>query len=179
MNKDPFEYQAWVDRALRGVIPMALEEVARSGLWGNHHFYIGFRSDHPGVSMPGWLRERYPTEITVVVQHEYWDLEVLADRFRITLSFSDMRCPLEVPFAAVQSFADPEAQFGLQFKAEGVEEIALLDLDEGLDDDLGRDVVDLDLADVDMTSPDKSETSTADDEKEGQVVSLDAFRNKK
>ncbi|MGC8531986.1 MAG: SspB family protein [Acidiphilium sp.] len=110
-------YDAWASEALRAVVLTALDHAAQHGLPGNHHFYVTFRTDYPGVTVPDRLRERYPTEMTIVLQHQYRDLWVdfAAKRFSVTLSFGGIPSTLEIPVEAVTGFADPEVQFGLQF----------------------------------------------------------------
>ena len=109
-------YEQLAQNALRGVVRMALERVSQQGLPGDHHFYITFETQHPGVKMSDWLKERYPEEMTIVVQHQYWGLAVRPDSFDITLSFQKVGEPLTVPFEAVKAFFDPSVQFMLQFK---------------------------------------------------------------
>lgn len=116
MNSEPLPYDIWITDALRTVVRRSLELVEREGLPGEHHFYIAFRTVHPGVEMPSHLKAQYPTEITIVLQNRFWDLEVGEDSFSVTLSFSGRDSRLRVPFAAVTSFADPSVKFGLQFK---------------------------------------------------------------
>ncbi len=109
-------YEQMAQNALRGVVRMALERVAKQGLPGDHHFYITFESRHPGVVMSDWLKERYPEEMTIVVQHQFWGLNVRPDSFDISLSFHKVGEQLTVPFEAVKAFFDPSVQFMLQFK---------------------------------------------------------------
>lgn len=109
------KYDAMVERALRGVLRETLNHVAEHGLPGDHHLYITFRTEHPGVDMPAQLRERYPGEMTIVLQYQFWGLEVGDDNFAVTLSFSDVPERLDIPFQAVIAFADPSVRFGLQF----------------------------------------------------------------
>ncbi len=109
-------YEQMAQNALRGVVRMALERVAKQGLPGDHHFYITFESQHPGVVMSDWLKERYPDEMTIVVQHQFWGLEIREDAFDISLSFHKVAEKLTVPFEAVKAFFDPSVQFMLQFK---------------------------------------------------------------
>lgn len=116
MAKDWMNYEQMAQNALRGVVRMALERVAQQGLPGDHHFYITFESQHPGVVMSDWLKERYPDEMTIVVQHQYWGLKVRPDSFDISLSFHKVGEQLTVPFDAVKAFFDPSVQFMLQFK---------------------------------------------------------------
>lgn len=120
MAQDLFQYEKMVEGALRGVVRDALKRVAREGLRSAHHFYIGFDTRMQGVTIPESLRARYPDEMTIVVQHQYWDLEVTEDRFSITLSFQKQPERLVIPFAAIRSFADPSVNFALEFAvAEG------------------------------------------------------------
>ena len=115
MPQDLYQYETMIDRALRGVVREALERAAREGLRGAHHFYVGFATDMKGVSIPDSLRERYPQEMTIVLQHQYWDLEVGQESFSVTLSLQKQLERLTVPFAAVRSFADPSVNFALEF----------------------------------------------------------------
>ncbi len=110
-----FDYEQLVQESLRSVVREALMQVARSGLPGNHHFYISFRTDYPGVDLPDYLLEQYPEEITIVLQYEFWDLEVEEDSFFVTLCFNDIHERLTVPLQAIVSFVDPSVKFGLQF----------------------------------------------------------------
>ncbi len=108
-------YHAMMERALRGVIRESLGRAAADGLPGEHHFYITFDTTFPGVQISPQLVARFPQEMTIVLQHQYWGLEVRDDLFAVTLSFSDVQERLIVPFDAVTAFADPSVQFGLQF----------------------------------------------------------------
>jgi uncharacterized protein len=117
MPDQSLDYGRFVERALRGVVRDALEVVAKRGMPGRHHLYITFRTDHPAVAIDDSLRARYPAEMTIVLQHEFWGLEVGADRFVVGLSFGDVPHRLEIPFEAVTVFADPSVEFGLQFAA--------------------------------------------------------------
>ena len=108
-------YDELVQDALRGVVRAVLERVARDGLPGDHHFFIAFRSGAPGVVIPAHLRERYPDEMTIVLQHRFWDLEVGEDRFSVGLSFGGRSETLTIPFRAITGFVDPSVQFALQF----------------------------------------------------------------
>ena len=100
---------------MRGVVREALRRIAVSGLPGNHHFYISFRTDAPDVAIPSRLKAQYPQEITIVVQHQFWNLAIHDDAFEIELAFSGKRERLYVPFAALTGFVDPDVQFGLKF----------------------------------------------------------------
>jgi|SRR5579884_4355056 len=115
MAQDLFHYDEMVEAALRGVVRDALRRAARDGLRGAHHFYIGFTTGMPGVAIPDYLRQKYPDEMTIVLQHQFWDLEVADDHFAVTLSFQKQLERLTVPFAAVRNFADPSVNFALEF----------------------------------------------------------------
>ena len=117
MAQDLFQYDKMVERALRGVVRDALERASREGLRSAHHFYIGFDTRMPGVVIPASLRARYPEEMTIVLQHQFWDLEIADDSFSVTLSFDKQLERLTVPFAAVRGFADPSVNFALEFTA--------------------------------------------------------------
>ncbi|WP_135467574.1 SspB family protein [Crenalkalicoccus roseus] len=111
-------YARWAEEALRGVVVEALAYTAEHGLPGEHHFYLTFRTDHPGVSLPGHLRARYPQEMTIVLQHRFWDLKLdhAAGSFSVGLSFGGVPATLTIPFKAVTAFADPHVRFGLRFQ---------------------------------------------------------------
>src|SRR5881392_1683244 len=104
-----------VERALRGVVRDALARVAQEGPRGAHHFYIGFATGMPGVVIPDSLRERFPEEMTIVLQHQFWDLEIGEESFSVSLSFQKQLERLTIPFAAIRSFADPSVNFALEF----------------------------------------------------------------
>src|SRR5437764_6261305 len=104
-----------VERALRGVVRDALARVAQGGPPGAHHFYIAFATGMPGVVIPGSLRERFPEEMTIVLQHQFWDLEIGEESFSVSLSFQKQLERLTIPFAAIRSFADPSVNFALEF----------------------------------------------------------------
>ena len=116
MVKDLFDYPQMVQAALRGVVREALARTAREGLRGAHHFYVSFRTDAPGVVLPKYLLDKYPEEMTVVLQHQFWGLEVGDEKFSVTVSFQNRPEQLTIPFAAITSFADPSVKFGLQFE---------------------------------------------------------------
>jgi hypothetical protein len=116
MAHDLIRYDVLVQDALRGVVRKVLGEVQKTGLPGEHHFYVSFDTGHPGVRISGRLRQRYPTEMTIVLQHQYWGLEVTETWFEVTLSFSGVSEKLHVPFTAVKGFVDPSVEFGLQFE---------------------------------------------------------------
>lgn len=146
---DGFNYEEMVQESLRNVVYDALNVAANEGLPGAHHFYICFKTDYPGVQLADYLRERHPEEMTIVVQHQYWGLEVDENGFYITLSFSDSQERLYIPFHALVSFMDPYAKFGLQFTPPPVMEVM-----------------------------EDSDPETAATEHKDNVVTLDSFRKK-
>ena len=151
---DEMHYEQLAQDALRGVIRSALERAALpEGIPGAHHFYVTFRTRAPGVSVPPDVLAKYPEEMTVVLQHQYWDLKVEADRFSVMLKFGGMPKVLSMPYTAVTRFYDPSVQFLLQFETPAdVEEVAV------------------------EAAPPASPPSTGDDGP--KVVSLDQFRKK-
>ena len=153
-------YEDWMEQALRRVVQTALDHAAQHGLPGGHHFYITFRTDHPGVVIPPRLRAQYPQEMTIVLQHQYDHLVVddEAAMFSVRLSFGGIPATLAVPFAAVVGFADPAVRFALQFRAVGEEA-------EDLDEDAAA-------------SDEAADESAPPPSSEPQVVSLDAFRRR-
>ncbi|TIT18057.1 MAG: hypothetical protein E5W70_30555 [Mesorhizobium sp.] len=115
MADDHIRYDILAQEALRGVMRKVLAEVARTGLPGNHHFFITFLTGAPGVRVSSRLRERYPEQMTIVIQFQYWDLKVSDTGFEVGLSFSDVPEKLEIPFSAVRGFYDPSVNFELEF----------------------------------------------------------------
>lgn len=113
-------YDEIVQEALRAVVGRVLGEIQHGGgeLPGDHHFYITFKTGAAGVSVPAHLRERFPDEMTIVLQNKFWELEVREDGFSVGLSFNQIPAKLSVPFAAITAFADPAVDFGLQFQAD-------------------------------------------------------------
>jgi len=195
MSDSQFPYETWVEDALRGVLRRALTRVAAEGLQGEHHFYINFRTDFDGVEMPGFLRAKYPEEITIVLQHQFEDLRVDDRGFSVGLYFSGRRQQLHVPFDAVTSFADPSVNFGLQI---GVVNPGVTVGDSGAETKLGPREVERpvspprhprrpvpaaqraaqpdDQADEISDSEDSDAEEVAADSAE--VITLDAFRTK-
>jgi len=147
-------YDLWTEEALREVVVRALEHAAANGLPGEHHFYITFRTDFPGVEMPGHLRARYPQEMTIVLQHRFWDLTVdrAAQRFSVGLSFGGVASALSIPLAAMTAFADPQIRYGLRFQSA--------------------------VAAAPPVPEVPQFPETAEDAPPAQVVSLDAFRRR-
>lgn len=115
MRRERIEYGRMVEAALRTVVRDVLKRLAEDGVSPPHHFYITFRTDAPGVEIAEFLRDRYPQDMTIVLQHQYWDLEVDEAAFSVTLSFNDTMQRLKIPFTAIRVFADPGVEFGLQF----------------------------------------------------------------
>lgn len=157
-SKDHIGYGALMQAALKGVARAALDKAAKlEHLPGDHHFYVTFRTHTPGVQMADYLKDRFPEEMTIVVQHQYWDFEVHDDRFEIILKFAGVPQHLRIPFAAVTRFYDPSVNFALQFEAgEGATV----------------------LEPVPMVQPAKAEDTDQSAENTGAVISLDAFRRK-
>src|SRR5579863_448528 len=116
MAKDYIGYKALTDAALRGVVRDALRRAEKQGLIGSHHFRLTFKTRFPGVDIPDFLREQYPEEMMVILQHQFWGLKVRDELFEVTLSFKKIPATLTIPFAALTAFADPGVQFGLQFR---------------------------------------------------------------
>lgn len=151
------DYGNLMHDAMRSLIKRVLQDVADNGLPGAHHFFITFDTSHPDAELADWLSDRYPGEMTVVMQHWYDNLEVGKDGFAITLNFGDSPEPLYIPYDAIQTFVDPSVEFGLRFESpsDDEEEAEILELDEA------------------EPTPD-SEDAPA--QKEADVVSLDSFR---
>lgn len=119
---DQIRYDLLTQQALRGVVRSVLADTAKRGaLPGDHHFYIAFDTTHEGVRMPERLRAQYPEQITIILQHQFWDLKVTEDAFEVGLSFGGAPSKLAVPFEAVTGFFDPSVQFSLQFEEVGEE----------------------------------------------------------
>ncbi len=114
--EDLIGYSRLIDTALRGVIRDVLKMAQNQGLPGEHHLYVTFRTDFPGLLIADHLKEKYPEEMTIVLQHQYWNLKVEEKTFSIVLSFNKIREKLIVPFAAITSFVDPSIKFGLQLQ---------------------------------------------------------------
>ena len=116
MAKDLIGYETLADKALRSVVKEALKRTEKQGLLGSHHFYLTFKTRDPGVEIPEFLLERYPEEMTIVLQNQFWGLKVREDEFEVGLTFQKMPTTLIIPFAALTAFVDPSVQFGLQFR---------------------------------------------------------------
>ena len=156
---DTLDYGSLMHRAMRGLIFDVLEQVRDHGLPGNHHFFITFDTTHPDVQLADWLKDRYPAEMTVVIQHWFDNLVVREDGFSITLNFGDQPEPIHIPFDAIQTFVDPSVDFGLRFENQDMAEI---------EEDAEADETEL--------SADTTDTSDEEPRREAEVVSLDQFR---
>ena len=156
---DTLDYGSLMHRAMRGLIFNVLEQVRDHGLPGNHHFFITFDTTHPDVQLADWLKDRYPEEMTVVIQHWFDNLVVREDGFSITLNFGDQPEPIQIPFDAIQTFVDPSVEFGLRFENQDMDEI---------EEDAEADETEL--------SADTTDTSDEEPRQEAEVVSLDQFR---
>jgi hypothetical protein len=165
VTDDPLKYDRLVEDALRGVVRCALECVAEKGLPGDHHFYITFRTDYPGVVLPAHLRQRFQKEMTIVLQYQYANLEVRETSFSVVLYFSEIPAQLVVPFDAVISFADPSVRFALQFERR----------DEAAEEAAEEAVQELPSAETSEPPPATPEPAS---EGEDKVVTLDKFRKR-
>ena len=122
VNGDPgdggtIDYGRMMHDAMRGLIREVLQGISDGGLPGDHHFFISFDTTHPDVAIADWLRERYPEEMTIVLQHWFEGLDVREDGFSVTLNFGDAPEPLSIPFDALLTFVDPSVEFGLRFES--------------------------------------------------------------
>ncbi|MCL7996919.1 SspB family protein [Brucella sp. 21LCYQ03] len=193
MVQDLIRYDILAQEALRGVIRKVLAEVAATGLPGNHHFFITFLTGAPGVRISSRLKEKYPEQMTVVLQHQYWDMVVTDQLFEIGLSFGDVPEKLTIPFSAIRGFYDPSVNFELEFDVSVVQPTS--------DNDEGGNVSSIELISSE-DAPEKAkpksksrkpaadkgeaaakdEPASEDDEAEAKpsadVVSLDSFRKK-
>lgn len=115
-DESTIDYEGLAQEAMRGVVRKVLARTAKSGLIGDHHFYVSFDTEAPGVALSKRLREKYPREMTIVLQHRFWDLAVSEDRFEVKLTFDGIPERLVVPFSAIKVFFDPSVRFGLQFE---------------------------------------------------------------
>jgi uncharacterized protein len=184
MTQDMIRYDILAQDALRGVIRKVLGEVMRTGLPGNHHFFITFVTGAPGVRISPRLREKYPEQMTIVMQHQYWDLEVSETGFEVTLSFSDISEKLVVPYAAIRGFYDPSVNFELEFEVRSAGSDLALETDATPAEPVLHEVI---KAPVKARAPkpkaDKAGSKKSGDAAEAEkpsadVVSLDAFRKK-
>ncbi len=149
------DYGNLMHAAMRGLIRRLLEDVKANGLPGEHHFFITFDTMHPDVEIADWLSDRYPGEMTVVMQHWYDGLEVGAEGFAVTLNFGESPEPLYIPYDAIRTFVDPSVEFGLRFETQETE------------------AAPADMVEVDADDPD---AEAGEKKGDAEVVSLDAFR---
>jgi hypothetical protein len=159
---DSIPYGQLMQNAMRGLMRDLLRDIGKAGvLPGEHHFFVTFDTNHPGVDIAPWLVEHYPEEMSVVIQHWFEDLVVLEDRFSITLNFGDQPEPLVIPFGAIKAFVDPSVEFGLQFDAQDDQEAEIETIPESPMVEIADDALD-----GDDDAP----------KKDAEIVSLDAFR---
>ncbi|OJH45849.1 MULTISPECIES: SspB family protein [Paracoccus] len=159
MARSELDYGGMMHRAMQGLIAEVLRKVGRDGLPGDHHFFITFDTRDDGVEMADWLRERYPEEMTIVVQNWFDNLTVADDHFTITLNFGNSPEPLHIPFDALRTFVDPSVEFGLRFETQ-----------DGEDEDEDAEVD----ADFDLNAEDDGDDTPPSGG--GEVVSLDRWR---
>lgn len=198
MADNVIDYDSLAQEALRGVVRSVLEKVLREGIPGDHHFYIAFDTRANGVVLSKRLREQYPEEMTVVLQHRFWDLKVEQDRFEVKLTFDSIPELLGIPYSAIKVFFDPSVPYGLQFEPSGAtggigrQAPAIVEFVGGGDDDHGEgasptlaeneDVHDPDLPSVGAaqdTSPEDPDEAHDDSAAQtAEIVELDAFRKK-
>lgn len=168
MARDLMRYDLMTQDAMRAVVHRAIERVLESGLPGEHHFFITFATNAPNVSISEALHARYPEEMTVVLQHQFWGLEVDEEGFSVSLTFNKVPERLVIPFSAIKGFYDPSVQFGLQFQIEGSADVYKPVNFEPRDDGSAEDDDAVETADDTIETP----------EEKGEVVSLDSFRKK-
>ena len=167
MRRSQIDYGRLVENALRTVVRDVLDRLGREGAPPPHHFYITFRTHHPGVAIPEFLRDRYPTDMTIVLQHQFWDLAVDEDGFAVTLSFNDQMQRLRIPFSAIKVFADPGVEFGLQFT-----------LDDDDAEAPSSEPVRLLGAGAREVADDEAEAPAKEPSAGAEIVTLDRFRKK-
>ncbi|WP_445502976.1 SspB family protein [Microvirga sp. G4-2] len=199
-GKDLIRYDLLVQDALKGVVRKVLIDAGKDGLPGEHHFYISFQTDYPGVRLSNRLREKYPQEMTIVLQHQFWDLNVTEHTFEVGLSFSGVPERLLIPFDALTGFFDPSVQFGLKFDGQDEEEDEIAEAPPAPQPVRGSEPVELKqprkappaaekksapakppVTKVEQTEAvpaSKPEAADANSSGTAEVVSLDAFRKK-
>ncbi len=191
-GEDLMRYDLLVEAALKHVVRMALHRVQHEGLPGEHHFYIAFDTRHDGVRMSDRLREQYPEEMTIVLQHQFWDLKVQQGGFQVGLAFGGVPEMLWVPFDAITGFYDPSVQFALQFRPLEEAEKGLLqrstpsaahDIAEGANGSASDDISgngEKTAFTIEQARGEKKDVEGAGEEEKSpeKVVSLDAFRKK-
>jgi len=179
MEKESLNYEGWVEEALRFVIKRALEQTVQNGLLGDHHFFITFRTSHVDVEIPDHLLSEHPEEMTIVLQHQFNNLEVTDVGFSVSLSFGGKPCRLVVPYSAIVTFADPAVNFVLQLKMAGRNN----EVPEKTSISSQKSAVVGILADP--PKPQENEVAFSEDdgkqeecEKMGEIIALDTFRKK-
>jgi uncharacterized protein len=186
MSEDLIRYDILAQDALRGVIKKVLSEINRTGLPGNHHFFITFVTSAPGVRISTRLHEKYPEQMTIVIQHQYWDLDVSESGFEVTLSFNDISEKLVIPYSAIRGFYDPSVNFELEFEVKTGANVAHEPLHIVKDDNGEQSEF---VASAKPKAPSKTRTPklvtkkpddkiVEDTKPSADVVSLDAFRKK-
>lgn len=167
-------YDTWLENAHRGVVLKALEHLCHHGLPGDHHFYITFLTNYPGVDIPHRLKERYPEEMTIVLQHQFVNptVDPKKEIFSIGLSFSGVPCALHIPLKAISAFADPYMQLALRFNPDGSSPD--LEQDNGSEDDIQKPG---ELRDFFARNKESPPSSNAEP-KDAEIVSLAAFRKR-
>ena len=159
-NSKGFNYDSLVEESLKDVVKKVLKTTSEIGLIGNSHFFISFNGDDPDVVVPIELKSKDSSDIKIIIQHQFWDLKSTDNHFEVTLSFNGKKKNISVPYRSVTSFTDPSVGFGLQFK-----------IDEQLK---------ISNEENQTETPNKKITSKpSEEEKSGEIVSLDAFRDKK
>ena len=172
MSEDLIRYDLLVQEALRGVVRKVIADAAERGLPGEHHFLVSFRTQAPGVRISARLLERHPEEMTIVLQHQFWDLTVDDRGLEVGLSFGGVPEKLVVPFSAMSGFWDPSVDFGLKFELSGV---------ETADNDPTEDVAAVEAAitgTIAQQIPAHAPTEKQENEGGAEIVSLSAFRKK-
>ncbi len=172
-SENIIRYDLIVQEAMLGVVKKVLSDAMKDGLVGEHHYYLTYETDYPGVEMPSHLLEKYPNEITIVLQHEFEDLKVTENGFSATLWFNNVPAHLTVPFKAIRAFFDPSVKFGLQFNSADKEPVEK--------NTVGATTESAQIG-GNPKEVEKDETGTdgepSDGDKKGNVISLDAFRKK-
>jgi hypothetical protein len=163
-------YDRWTEDAMREVALRALDHAGTHGLPGEHHFYLTFRTDHPGISIPSHLKARYPEEMTIVLQHQFWDLKVDRDKGFVTagLSFGGVPATLVIPIAALTAFWDPHVRVGLRFPSAEAATAAPVAVPEPVPAPPM----------AAQAAPEAGAGEASEEEGAAQVVSLDAFRRR-
>jgi len=176
MSKSGFRYDRMMDDAVRGVIAKLLGEAATRGMPDQHHFLITFRTGCQGVDIADELRTRYPQEMTIILQHQFWDLKIDETKFSVTLSFNKVPQRLVVPYVAITAFADPSVRWGIKLQPREPEgdAVPLALADKGSVPDAGEGFRRLRGAGNGEAKPSASPSNTD----ESKVVTLDTFRRK-